>query len=169
MLNNKVILKKCFAVIVNIGYFYVMELNPEIKESLVKIANGREIKYLKNACVEINNIVIHCRFVTNGLGKDDKEKFSFNINQTTLTADYELWVCGSSNWYYLIPIKIINDIYDDPDTYTNKYPGQSSMKTVGIVITDNEIKFETYFFNCMRVDFFFTQIANTSECSFRFE
>ncbi|MCA1565537.1 MAG: hypothetical protein LC803_07850 [Acidobacteria bacterium] len=47
-------------------------------------------------------------------------RYSFGINPNTLTADYEVWVCGLYEQYYLLPITVIQFIYEDPDAYTDK-------------------------------------------------
>ena len=117
-----------------------MELNPEIIAALEIIANGTIIKYLTKHRVEINGIVIHCRFVTNGTRADDEYRYAFNINPNTLTAQYELWVCGTSKWYYLIPIDVIKEIYNDPDVYVNNHP-QELMRTMNIVTADDIVIF----------------------------
>jgi len=51
------------------------------------------------------------------------DKYKFNINPNTLSADYELWVCGSADIYYLMPISVMREIYENPNTYTdNTHP-----------------------------------------------
>lgn len=43
--------------------------------------------------------------------------YKFNINPNTLSADYELWICGSAGVWYLVPIDLIGRIYSDPAAY----------------------------------------------------
>ena len=117
-----------------------MQLNPEIEDALLKIANGKSIKHKNKSIVEINGISIHCRYAS-GSGVEEQEKYPFNINPNTLTAQYELWVCATSDWYYIIPIDVIKSIYDDPDTYVNKYPGQELIKTVNVIVENDILRF----------------------------
>ena len=56
----------------------------------------------------ISNKKIHLRFANNNF---------YNLNQTTLLADFEVWIYRGSNLYYIIPKKIIKSIYDDPEAY----------------------------------------------------
>jgi hypothetical protein len=57
--------------------------------------------------------LVHARFKTSG-------PFSFNINPATLRADYELWICGSASFYYLLPRRVVKSIYEYPDAYVDR-------------------------------------------------
>jgi len=57
--------------------------------------------------------LVHARFKTSG-------PFSFNINPATLKADFELWICGSQQLFYLLPQSVIKKIYYNPDSYEDK-------------------------------------------------
>jgi len=46
--------------------------------------------------------------------------FSYNINPNTLTADFEVWICGEADSYYLFPTSVMKSIYEDPDAYVDK-------------------------------------------------
>ncbi|MGC9326733.1 MAG: hypothetical protein ACP5I1_03790, partial [Candidatus Hinthialibacter sp.] len=66
----------------------------------------------------IGGSVVHVCFCSeNGRGP---EKYKFNINPNTLSADYELWVCGSAQIYYLMPVALMREIYDNPTTYVDR-------------------------------------------------
>ena len=61
--------------------------------------------------------VVHVRLCsTNRFGNP---YYKFNINPNTLSADYEVWICGDANTYYLIPIQLIRRIYYDPESYVD--------------------------------------------------
>ena len=60
------------------------------------------------------------------------EKYKFNINPNTLSADYELWVCGSASVYYLIPISLMQCIYQNPNTYVDRMHPKIRMVSVDI-------------------------------------
>ena len=115
-----------------------MALKQQTIDSLLKIANGRRINYLPSSFAEINGVLIHCRFKSND--KIGSSRYPFNINQATLRAKYELWVCDMS-CYYLIPIDIIKGMYNDPDAYINKTPGQESMRTITAHADTNIVDF----------------------------
>jgi hypothetical protein len=84
-------------------------------EVLRHLAKGANIIPLPKAKVRIGGSVVHVRFRSGP--KSDGHTWSFNINPNTLTADFELWICGSSAAYYLIPKSTIRQIYDDPSSY----------------------------------------------------
>ena len=89
--------------------------------------------------IKINNALIHYRFKS--FDSNHPNKYPFNINSNTLKANYELWICGDKKCYYLVPIKVIKNIYDDPETYTNKTEGQETIKTLSIDISTNMCQF----------------------------
>lgn len=88
------------------------------KAEVVKhLAAGAQITQLPKGKLKIGSAVVHVRFTTRAKGKG--VVWSFNINPNTLTADFELWICGSSATYYLIPKATVRKIYDDPAAYTD--------------------------------------------------
>lgn len=90
----------------------------EKNAALAKIANGATVASAGNAKVCIGKSVVHVRYCSRNLSASDK--FKFNINPNTLSADYELWVCGSAALYYLMPIAFMRGIYDNPNTYIDR-------------------------------------------------
>jgi len=70
----------------------------EKNAALAKVANGASIVSAGNAKARIGKAVVHVRFCSRNLSAPGK--FKFNINPNTLSADYELWVCGSAARYY---------------------------------------------------------------------
>lgn len=101
----------------------------DTKETVLnKIADGQQISRLPKSKAKIGDKIFHYRlksFAANG-----SDKFPFNINPNTLTADFEVWICGSENTFYTVPIKTIKEIYNDPDTYTNSNENQGNIKTL---------------------------------------
>lgn len=90
----------------------------EKNAALAKVANGAIIGSAGNAKARIGKAVVHVRFNSRNLSAPGK--FKFNINPNTLSADYELWVCGSAALYYLMPVAFMRRIYDDPNTYVDR-------------------------------------------------
>jgi hypothetical protein len=90
----------------------------EKKKVLTKIAKGQVISPLGNAKVIIGKRVIHVRYCSPNANAP--EKYKFNINPNTLSADYELWVCGNAETYYLMPTFLMQSIYDNLDTYVDR-------------------------------------------------
>jgi hypothetical protein len=69
--------------------------------------------------VKIDQAVLHVRYCSAGRRKGPR--FRFNINPNTLRADYEVWICGDANCFYLIPYSMIKAWYDDPSAYPDNY------------------------------------------------
>jgi hypothetical protein len=84
-------------------------------EVIAMIAGTSSIVNLPKAKVRIGQKIVHIRFRTKA--KTDGLTYAFNVNPNTLKSDFELWVCGSPNCYYLIPISEIGNIYHHPNGY----------------------------------------------------
>ena len=94
----------------------------EKRAALAIAANGAPVVSKGKAKYRVGSALVHVRFCSENV--EAPAKFKFNINPNTLTAEYELWVCGSAAYYYLVPISFIRDIYDDPNTYEDRHhPG----------------------------------------------
>ena len=88
-------------------------------EVLIKICSADVWVSIGDSKYKFGNTIVHVRFCSSDTRSSSRYKF--NINPNTLTADYELWICGSSENYYLVPNKIIKDIYYNPDAYIDKH------------------------------------------------
>lgn len=65
----------------------------------------------------IEQWVIHTRYCSENFFAPGKYKF--NINPNTLSADFELWVCGEPDHYYLIPVSLMSEMYLHPEAYVD--------------------------------------------------
>jgi hypothetical protein len=83
--------------------------NAEKNAILAKVAKGATIVPVGNAKVRVGKLLIHVRYCSTNTKAPDK--FKFNINPNTLSADYELWVCGNAMVYYLMPVSFLQGIY----------------------------------------------------------
>jgi hypothetical protein len=99
-----------------------MEENNTVKEKvLTEVANGLHWRKVKGRGVskwEIGKYLVHVRFRSDP--KADGVTYAYNINPNTLDSDFELWICGNAETFYLISIDVIQQIYDDPDVYVDK-------------------------------------------------
>src|SRR3990172_11623155 len=94
-------------------------MNDEIKrEVLNKVLSTDDWIYIGKDKYRFNNVVIHARFCSNNIRAP--YKYKFNINPNTLRANYELWICGSPEIYYLLPNSIICEFYNSPNAYVDK-------------------------------------------------
>lgn len=56
--------------------------------------------------------LVHVRYKTSA-------PFSFGVNPATLRAEWELWICGVPDLYYLLPITTVREMYDAPGAYVD--------------------------------------------------
>ena len=84
---------------------------------LKQISIGRPISFIGNSKWRVGTDVVHVRFRSSAKSKGTS--FAYNINPNTLTADYEVWICGNAQLYYLFPISVMSTIYIDPGTYVD--------------------------------------------------
>lgn len=113
------------------------QIAEEKSACLSTIAKGGTVCYLGNDKHQIGTKIVHVRF--NSQSERTPARYKFNINPNTLSADYELWICGRSSAYYLIPIPIIQAIYDYPETYQDhRY---SDIRIVTVDTSAHVVKF----------------------------
>jgi hypothetical protein len=82
---------------------------------------------------------IHAKAVSPATARNGR--CPFNINPNALDADYELWICGTADCYYLIPTDIVRLMYIDPDAYVNKEPGQEEIHTVTVLLREHSANY----------------------------
>ena len=93
-----------------------MSAGNEIKAIVLrKIAGALSIRQKPKAKWQIGSALVHVRFRSEP--KSDGATYAFNINPNTLSAAFELWICGSADSFYLIPMSELRDIYNDPNGY----------------------------------------------------
>jgi hypothetical protein len=93
-----------------------MQGNEEAKAKVVAtIAGTTSYRKVPKAKYRVGDTTVHVRFRSKPKG--DGVTHSFNINPNTLSADFELWICGSEDNFYLIPMSELKDIYDHPNVY----------------------------------------------------
>ncbi len=87
--------------------------------TLQQIAGNSPIVPAGNAKVRISSWLIHFRYCSENPSAPGKYKF--NINPNTLSADFELWICGVPQHFYLMPVSIIREFYRHPEAYVDSY------------------------------------------------
>lgn len=91
---------------------------PEKISALIHASRGVRPVSLGSSKYRIEQNTVHVRFCS----KDNRRptKFKYNINPNTLTADFELWVCGDASTYYLMPVSLMQTIYNDSNAYVDR-------------------------------------------------
>jgi hypothetical protein len=104
---------------VSIGEEREMAKYDHIKHAVLsKILAGNSWQPNGRAKFKAKGKVIHvCYCGTNAAGNS---KYKFNINPNTLSANYEVWICGDAKQYYLIPKAVIERIYTDSEGYIDR-------------------------------------------------
>ena len=83
--------------------------------------------------------VIHVRFCSTD--RFGSPHYKFNINPNTLRADYEVWICGDANTYYLIPIPLMHQIYHTPESYADSH--HPEIRVVSVNASTNTATYAT--------------------------
>lgn len=66
----------------------------------------------------VGDVIVHVRYCARSHTSP-----WFNINPTTLRAHYELWILGSENWWYLLPVSVISEMDRHPCAYPDRHRG----------------------------------------------
>lgn len=84
-----------------------------------KIAGGRASKKVSKVTYEVEGKLFHIKVRTGQL-----RKYPFNINDAVLAADYEVYVCGTDDLYYMVPVELIKRMHSDPSAMPDHtHPG----------------------------------------------
>ena len=113
-------------------------MKEDIKRAVYERIAGSQNWYPSGrAKIRVGQNIVHVRFCSTN--RRAPSKYKFNINPNTLTADFELWICGDEETFFLIPIEIIKDIYTDPDTYQDYH--HAGIKVVSIDTDKNCVQY----------------------------
>jgi len=95
------------------------EKRQQIKEAVLQgIAPGVPWRVCGREMYRVGAVDVHARFCAEGTGH-----YKFNINPNSLSADYELWICGGADHWYLIPTRVLQEMHDYPNAYPdNMHP-----------------------------------------------
>jgi len=111
----------------------------EVEKNIVldRISKGKVWLTIDRARFRIDKNIIHIRFCSTD--KQSSPMYKFNINPNTLSADYEVWICGNSYIYYLIPINTISRIYNDPESYVDRR--HPEIRVVSVNVEKNTVTY----------------------------
>ena len=90
-----------------------------------RIAQGETVTRCGREIYRMGEMKVHARYCAPG-----SEHYKFNLNPNTLRADFELWICGSAEHWYLIPIDVIRQMYDHPAAYPDNLHADIRVVTV---------------------------------------
>lgn len=87
------------------------------EDVLSRIAQGKQWKKVgedRKEKWQVGDKIVHVKYRARLLYRG---AYSYGINPNSLEADYEVWICGDTEKYYLIPTNVIKMIYNHPDAY----------------------------------------------------
>lgn len=96
---------------------------------LQAVAGSRSYVTQAKAHYRIGGTDVHVRYKSN---PSHGAAYPYNINPNTLRADYELWICGDTDGWYLVPIDVIREIYEDPQGYPDRHHADIRVVTVDV-------------------------------------
>jgi len=111
-------------------------MNEAEKKQLVSVlADGEMPVSAGRVKLKVSAGVVHIRFCSTNL--QNHLQYKFNINKNTLSADFELWICGSNDQWYLLSMSVIRELHEHPDAYEDyQHPG---LTVVSVNINKNEV------------------------------
>jgi hypothetical protein len=113
-------------------------MSEQIKRQVLQhIASGSPVSSAGRAKYRIQNSVVHVRFCSTSA----RASYKFNINPNTLSANYELWICGSADIYYLMPIDFLRSIYENPSAYVDHH--HPEIRVVSVDTEKHSVTFAT--------------------------
>lgn len=89
----------------------------EKRNALRKIAGDRPIARMPRATVMIGRQTVHAQF--SAAPKTAPDTWSFHVNKNILLADFDVWVCGTGESYYLVPKDASREIYNAADGWSD--------------------------------------------------
>ena len=109
-----------------------MRVDPnKVKRAVLQeIAGNRAPMPAGQAKFRIGEQCIHTRYCSESFSSPDKYKF--NINPNTLSANYELWICGGPKHYYLMPIVLMQEVYNHPGSYVDRHHPEIRIVSVDV-------------------------------------
>ena len=98
-------------------------------QALLMITGGNRFRRCGIVKYRIGKEILHVRF-RSGLPQR-ATGFWFNINPNTLNnTTHEVWICGRPDVYHLVPIEIVQMMYDDPGAYPDRAHAEIKVMTV---------------------------------------
>jgi hypothetical protein len=99
------------------AYRTTKEERQTVKQAVfARIAPGAVVREVGREMYSISGNRVHARFCAATTGN-----FRFNLNPNSLRAHYELWICGSAERWYLLPVEVIRGMYMHPNAYPDNY------------------------------------------------
>ncbi|MBI2857338.1 MAG: hypothetical protein HYX95_03360 [Chloroflexi bacterium] len=109
-------------------------LNEDIKGMVMGVISRRRgYKEIGRATYGVEGLRVHARFCSTD--KNGSSKYKFNINPNTLSADQELWICGHSDSWYLIPVQVVKTMYSHPNAYIDRH--HPNIRVISVDIADH--------------------------------
>lgn len=115
----------------------VMTNTNAIREQVIRlIAGSHTSSKIGQVMYRLGPFKIHAKVKSGNL-----VKYPFNINDTVLSADYEVLICGSHELYYVLPIQVVRTMHDDLKAMPDKRnPGYT---IYDVVPSSNQVVYGT--------------------------
>jgi len=88
----------------------------ETKLSVLRKLGG-EVRHLSGETFRVGQFKVHTRYKS---GPSNASSYPFNYGAEAFAADYELWVCGGDELWYLVPSHLLEAIHGHPDAYPDR-------------------------------------------------
>lgn len=120
-----------------------MNVNEQIKRNVLNtISDGngwQKVSGHGRSKWSVQDKIVHVKF--RARAKAGGTIYSFNISPSSLDADFEVWICGTAESFYLIPTIEIEAIYNTPGTYIDSW--HPDLCVVDINLSDHRVKYSS--------------------------
>jgi hypothetical protein len=105
-----------------------MKVNEPIKETVLRqIAGEKSYAFESGVTWKVGDSKVHVRYATGRGGR-----FRFNLNPSTMRADYEVWICGKPERYYLIPHSVVREMHEHHRRYQDRQHPELTVVSVDV-------------------------------------
>ena len=109
------------------------------REVLSRLSAGETPLPAGKAKVKLGRSILHVRYCSTDAR--NTARYKFNINPNSLNSDYELWICGDADRYYLVPNSLIREMYGNPSAYPDRH--HADIRVVSLNATTHTVTYAT--------------------------
>lgn len=112
-------------------------MNEDDKRALVsRLSSGESPTAAGRAKLRTSAGTVHIRFAVDN--RRQAKRYKFTNSRNALSADYELWICGHPDRWYLIPVSTIRKMYEHPESYQEYHP---DLRRISVNREKHEVKY----------------------------
>lgn len=100
-----------------------------VKRAVIsKVFGDSKWKKIGKANYSNGTYLVHIRYCSPD--RNNSPHYKFSIYPSTLNADFDVWVCGDEENYYLLPQNLINQLYNEPTAYVDSHHPEARVLSI---------------------------------------